>query len=149
MTSIFGMYCVDAWLMYRGCTTDSLHPTPKLNQQEFYSTLAEELIDNNLRQVRTRRRAKRNNDERVTASASTVAEFINIAPQLRATPQKKKKGDGEITKRCAQGRCKVCYKGKPTTICSACQDNDDLIHYFCDNQTGRNCFEIHVENVNM
>ena len=47
-TSIFGMYCVDAWLMYRGCTTDSLHPTPRLNQQEFYSSLAEELIDNNL-----------------------------------------------------------------------------------------------------
>lgn len=148
-TSIFGMYCVDAWLMYRGCTTDSLHPTPKLNQQEFYSTLAEELIDNNLQQVRTRKRAQRNNEERVTAATFIVTDFINLAPQLRATSQKKRNMAGEISKHCSQGRCKVCYKGRPTTICSACQDNDDLMHYICDPRTGRNCFETHVENVHM
>ena len=32
-SSIFGMYCVDAWLMYRECTTDTLHTEPDLNQK--------------------------------------------------------------------------------------------------------------------
>ena len=31
---------------YRGCTTDTLHKEPDLNQQEFYFVLAEELIEN-------------------------------------------------------------------------------------------------------
>ena len=32
-SSIFGVYCVDAWLMYHGCTTDTIHKEPDLNQQ--------------------------------------------------------------------------------------------------------------------
>ena len=32
-SSIFGMYCVDVWLMYHGCNTDTLHKEPDLNQQ--------------------------------------------------------------------------------------------------------------------
>ena len=32
-SSIFGMYCVDEWLMYCRCTTDILHKEPDLNQQ--------------------------------------------------------------------------------------------------------------------
>ena len=27
-TSLFGMYVVDAWLMYTGATADTLHPEP-------------------------------------------------------------------------------------------------------------------------
>ena len=134
--------------MYRGCTTDSLHPTPRLNQQEFYSSLAEELIDNNLQQMRTRQRVQRNTEERMTASDSAT-DFINLVPQLRATPKKKRNRYGEAMDYCSQGRCRVCYKGRPTTICSACQDNDNVLHYFCDPRTGRNCFEIHVEDVHM
>ena len=30
-TSIFGIYCVDAWLMYRGYTADLLHIKPQPN----------------------------------------------------------------------------------------------------------------------
>ena len=47
-SSIFGMYCVDAWLMYRRCTKDTLHTEPDLDQQEFYCVLEEGLIDNNI-----------------------------------------------------------------------------------------------------
>ena len=44
--SLFGIYVVDTWLMYKGATTDdSVHPDPELNQQDFYCTLAEELIE--------------------------------------------------------------------------------------------------------
>ena len=35
----------------------------------------------------------------------------------------------------------MCYKGRPTTICSACDDNDGEILYFCDPRVGRNCFK--------
>ena len=31
-SSMFGMYCTDAWLIYRGCTTDTLHKEPDLGQ---------------------------------------------------------------------------------------------------------------------
>ena len=34
-TSLFGMYDVDAWLIYKGCTTASADATPKLTQKEF------------------------------------------------------------------------------------------------------------------
>ena len=44
-TSLPGMYVVDAWLMYTGATTDTLHLEPELDQQEFYCALAEELIE--------------------------------------------------------------------------------------------------------
>ena len=39
----------------------------------------------------------------------------------------------------------MCYKGIPTTICSACDDNDGEILYFCDPRVGINCFRMHVE----
>ena len=34
---------VDAWLMYTGATTYTMHPEPELDQQEFYFALTEEL----------------------------------------------------------------------------------------------------------
>ena len=43
-TSLFLIYVVDAWLMYTGDTTDTLHPEPELDQQQFYLALEEELI---------------------------------------------------------------------------------------------------------
>ena len=47
------MYVVDAWLMYKGATTDSLQPEPELSQQEFYTALAEDLIERgNMRRTR-------------------------------------------------------------------------------------------------
>ena len=40
-TSLFEMYVVDVWLMYTGATTNTLHPEPKSDEQEFYFTLTE------------------------------------------------------------------------------------------------------------
>ena len=39
----------------------------------------------------------------------------------------------------------MCYKGRPTTIFSACNDNDGEILYFCDPRVGRNCSKMHIE----
>ena len=57
-SSIFGVYCVDAWLMYHRCTADTLHKEPDLNQQELYCVLAEEPIDNNIWRRRGTRRSQ-------------------------------------------------------------------------------------------
>ena len=80
-SSIFGMYCVDAWLMYHGCTTDTLHKDPDLEQQEFYCVLAEELIDNHIRRRRGTRRSQRDPQNMRSASHDTM----NLIPELRAT----------------------------------------------------------------
>ena len=84
-SSIFGMYCVDAWLMYRGCTTDTLHTEPDLDQQEFYCVLAEELIENNIRRRKGTRSSQRDPQNMRSASHDTM----NLKPELRATRAKK------------------------------------------------------------
>ena len=84
-SSIFGMNFVDAWLMYRGCTTDTLHKEPDLNQQYFYSVLAEELIDNNIRRRRGTRRSQRDPQNMRSASHDTM----NLIPELQAKRAKK------------------------------------------------------------
>ena len=61
--SLFGIYVVDIWLMYKDATTDSVHPDPEFNQQDFCCVLAEELIESgNLRRIRqaVRERSVRN-----------------------------------------------------------------------------------------
>ena len=126
-SSIFGMYCVDAWLIYRGCTKYTLHKEPDLNQQEFYCVLEEELVDNNIRRRRGTRRPQ--NDPQNMRSASH--DTMNLIPELRSTISKKRHKNVTMTKFCKKGRCIMCYKGRPTTICSACDDNDGEILYFC------------------
>ena len=140
-SSIFGVYCVDAWLIYCGCTTYTLHKEPDLNQQEFYCVLSEELIDNNIRRRRGTKRSQ--NDPQNMRSASH--DTMNLIPELRSTISKKVHKNVTMIKFCKQGRCIMCYKGRPNTISFACEDNDGGILYFCDPQVGRNCFRMHVE----
>ena len=85
ISSIFGMYCVDAWLMYCGCTTDTLHKEPDLDQQELYCVMSEELIDNNIQRRRGTRRSQRDLQNMRSASHDTM----NLIPELRATRAKK------------------------------------------------------------
>ena len=75
---------------------------------------------------------------------SASHDTMNLLPELRATRSKKTQ-NGTMTKFCKQGRCRMCYKGIPTTIYLACDDNDGKILYFCDPRFGRNCFRMHVE----
>ena len=142
-TSLFGMYCVNAWLLYKGCATASEKDTPKLSQQEFYCQLAEELIDNNQERIRTRNR-KRTNGE--FSSPQSQSSRLSLLPVLRATKKRKTGTGGKPTRFCAQGRCRVCIKARPTTVCSICEDELGKSLFFCDTRRGRNCFEIHVEN---
>ena len=122
-TFIFGMYLVDVWLMYSGCTTDTIHAEPDLNQKEFYCVLAEELIDNNIQKRRGTRRSQSNHQN--------MSETVNAVPDLQETSKKKLK-NVTSTKYCKQVRCRMCYKGRLTTTCLACEDNDGDTLYFCD-----------------
>ena len=112
-----------------------------MNQQGFYCVLAEELIDNNIRRKRSTRRYRRDPQNMISASHDTM----DLIPVLRATRSKKGLKNGTMSKLCKQWRCIMCYKGIPTTICSACDDNDGEILYFCDPRVGRNFFRTHVE----
>ena len=76
---------------------------------------------------------------------SASYDTMNLIPELRATISKKRHQNGTMKKFCNQGRCRICYKGRPTTICSDCDDKDGEILYFCHPQVGRNCFRMHVE----
>ena len=142
MTSLFGMYIVDTWLMYKGCASESEKDTPKLSQQDFYCQLAEELIDNNQERIHTRnhpRSCGESDSPQSYASRSSV-------PVLRATKKRKTGTGGKVTKFCTQGQCRICVKGRPMTVCSTCEDELGKSLYFCDSRSGRNCFKIHVQN---
>ena len=134
-TSLFGMYCVDAWLMYKGCTTDAINVNPKLKQQDFYCALAEELIE-----VRYSPRRPPGGVSRTPLDAVDISSTI---PVLKHVTQRKRTQDGTCTNNRSQGRCRVCYKGRPTTVCSLCEDNNKLPLYFCSPWTGRDCFNVH------
>ena len=70
---------------YCGCTIDTLHKEPDLNQQELYCVMTEELIDNNIRRRGGMRRSQ--NDPQNMRSASH--DMMNLIPELRATRSKK------------------------------------------------------------
>ena len=108
----------------RGCTTDTIHEEPDRDRKEFYCVLAEELIGNNIRRRRGTRRSQ--NGPQNMRSASH--DMMNLIPELRATRAKKRHKNATMTKFCNQGRCRMCYKGRPTTICSDCDDNDGDHH---------------------
>ena len=139
------LFCSLKEKKYRGCTADTQHKDTDMNQQEFYCVLAEEITDNNIWRRGGTRRSQ--NDPQNMRSASH--DTMNLIPELRATRSKKRHKNGTFAKFCKQGRCRMCYKGRPTTICLACDDNYGEILYFCDPRVGRNCFKLHVEQENL
>ena len=140
--SIFGMYDVDVWLMYHGCTKDLLHPYPQLNQKEFYSVLQGNLIENNIRLSRNRIRSLKRTER--PNNTPIEHDTINPVPELRAKNSRNRDRNGTMTKHCKKGSCRTCFKGRATTICSYCKDNEGLTNYFCDPKSGRLCLKTHV-----
>ena len=145
-TSLFGMYVVDAWLMYKGATTDSLQPDPELNQQEFYTALAEDLIERG-HMRRTRQSGRQGIVNPHHNNEKNNQPFLGAS--LIAVPKMKRKRNGRVTKYRAQGRCRVCYDGRPTNVCSACKETLNELHYLCNPRSGRDCFERHYQDNHM
>ena len=84
--------------MYHGCTTYELHPDPQLNQQELYSALAEELIDNNIR-LSMNQRIQLAINERPN-NAPIAHDNINPVPEIRETNSRKRGRYRTMTKYC-------------------------------------------------
>ena len=147
--SLFGMYVVDAWKMYHGCTS-SAHVKSSLGQKDFYLALAEELVDNNVKTRGSRKRTATNEQ----VAAEMLESPHQAAPHLTPTKRMKFTG-GKLTKFRAQGRCGVCYKGRPTTVCSSCEEQQFLLEdhtsaksfFYCDTRCGRSCFPTHLREM--
>ena len=72
-----------------------------------------------------------------TANFANCANWLNTrVPVLRATRKEKPGSDGKLSKFCAQCRCHVCIKARPTTVCMACEDKLGNSLYFCDKCSG-------------
>ena len=128
--------------MYSGCTIDLLHNEPQLNQKELYSALSEELIDNNI-PIRRNQRISLARTE-IPNNSTISNDTIKPIPELRETNSINGGIYGPMTKHRKQGRCRTCFKGISTTICSAFEDKELLNQYFFHQRSSRLCFKTHV-----
>jgi hypothetical protein len=141
------MFVVDSWfVLYRGCT-GSLE-----SQSDFYTALAEELIDNTFDQAINARRSSAGSPFAAGQSAVSPNGFARapgVGPHLTPTKRKRKKKDRTILNALHQGRCAVCSL-KTTMVCSLCHDGDAEENggdsaYVCGSKTTRLCFAVHLE----
>ena len=133
-TSLLAICIVDAWLLYKGGqgSRDCMSPN------EFYSTLAEQLIDNKYCTTFTR-------SQDVQADEVSSMTMSGIGPHLTPTNRKRKRSDGSMTNCSYQGRCTVC-KGfaKSKYVCSHCTRDISNDVWICHSSTGRDCFRKHL-----
>jgi hypothetical protein len=143
--SIFSMIVVDTWLVF-----SAMRNTPRgvqMNQKEFYSVLAEELIDN-MYGSRGRPSAQpRSSPNLMSFQDACMRALESGGPRAgvltHLTPVKRlKNSKGEKTTFRYQGRCKECQK-KTTWQCSDCDDNGKII-YLCATKNGKRCFLNHL-----
>ena len=138
--SIFAMIVVDSWLVYSAFKDGST------KQKDFYSILAEELIDNtyDTRSGARRQRSSPNGTTYQEACMRAVESGCARAGVLtHLTPVKRlKNAKGEKTKFRYQGRCKECQK-KTTWQCSDCNDSEKTV-YLCATKNGLRCFLDHI-----
>jgi len=140
--SIFAMCVVDTCNFHQSV----VHPNEiDSDPHDFYTNLAEEMIDNSLDVVATRttrtppalRRSRRNME-------------VIVSPHLTPCKERKRKKNGELTSYSHQGKCRECGM-KTTYLCSVCDDKDPNRGrgkpWYCHSKNGgRDCFERHKRN---
>ncbi|KAI2508605.1 Transposase IS4 [Fragilaria crotonensis] len=140
--SIFSM--IDTWLVFSAMRNT---PRVQMNQKEFYSVLAEELIDN-MYGSRGRPSAQpRSSPNSMSFQDACMRALESGGPRAgvltHLTPVKRlKNSKGEKTTFRYQGRCKECQK-KTTWQCSDCDDDGKII-YLCATKNGKRCFLNHL-----
>ena len=124
---------MDAWLLYKDNRSSRLTMTPN----EFYSALAEQLIDNKYGVTNMRSLNVEYDVTDVTASG--------VGPHLTPSRRKRKRHDGSLTNSIYQGRCRVCKDGhKSKFVCSECSRDMAKDVWICHSDTGRDCFSKHL-----
>ncbi len=117
--TLFGIVVVDTWLVYSKCTG----AIEDEKQAEFYTLLAEELIENTYDSaLGRRRRSDFVTEDSPTLSRLTGAPRSGVYAHLTPTKRRRRRADGSLTKQRLQGRCMICHK-KTTYLCSVCSDN--------------------------
>jgi hypothetical protein len=150
-TSLLGMCIVDAWYAYSQCTKASTRTNQSANndekQKEFYSFLAEELIDNTYDSVG---RSTRKNGQDAGPRLVTANGLARCGIEAHLSPTKRRRVEkGVTTNGLYQGKCRVCRK-KTVFVCSACKDADadGIKHgkevWLCMNKQGETCFIDHL-----
>ena len=143
--SLVGMCIVDAWYAWNLCTGNTTE-----TQKEFYSLLAEELIDNRCDSIDSGQRGRNRRDEdAIMPESLLLADGLprcGVSAHLTPTKRKKRKKDGTITPYTLQGRCKVC-RDKTTFICSMCKDINNSADdtWLCWTNKGKMCFSQHMQ----
>jgi hypothetical protein len=142
--TIFGMCVIDAFLLAEGCCCGGAIANPAF----FIEKLAEELINNDYDCVSLRRRNHSINKKRsqevdmpplpLQVDTTSTIYLTNTTP----TKQRKK---GSSTQ-CTQGRCMICKKAMPTTVCQECQrfQPDPSTKQFWCCKSGTVCFDKHI-----
>ena len=144
--SIFAMIVVDSWLVYNAFANrgkgEELNQA--VNQKEFYSVLAEELIDNTYHE---KGRAARRSFQEEACIQAVESGSPKAGVLTHLTPIKRFKNNmhGQKLSHRYQGRCKVCSK-KTTWQCSDCEDNGKAV-FLCPTKNGKRCFVEHISHV--
>ena len=153
--SLLAIIIVDTWLVYSGCRRYADDDECAEAQKDFYSCLAEELIDNQFDTVTTCRSLFASAAQKAALDAALQQNLVATdgLPQsgtsIHLTPTKKKRKlcDGTRTNFLKQGRCLVCSL-KTTYLCSACNDNSEIENepWLCGTKRGKLCFLQHYDN---
>jgi hypothetical protein len=148
------MIIVDTWKVWSKITVKgpAEKPEPVETQKEFYSWLAQELINNTFDFVVSRSGGGggvgNENVNNHIGIASMIDSRTNLprsgaGPHLTPTKRKREVADQVFS---FQGRCKVCGK-KTTKECSKCIDNNGGKdgYFICNTHKGSMCFLEHCE----
>jgi len=138
--SILSMIIVDSWMVFEQATRTNE------SQKDYYSLLAEELIDNTYDFRRASRRSGRDGENlspAVTEAAAQGRSGVDI--HLTPTKRMRKDKNGTLTRYRRQGRCRVC-KMKTTSVCLVCEEDPNLQNesWICHSKEGRGCFSTHL-----
>ena len=141
--SILGMVIVDSWLVWKQIRNLGDGGSAEEGQKDFYTYLAEELIDNTYDVSGLRSRSRDSPEgEYVRASGGRP----RSAAGIHLTPTKKRRRDNKNAAR--QNRCIVCKSFKTMHLCSTCydggDDNGSIEVWLCPSQSGRDCFAQHA-----
>ena len=140
--SILGMIVVDTCNFHQAC----VHPNDiDSDPNTFYSSLAEEMIDNTFDEVGLQPWATPTSNRRTAANVASGSPI----PHLTPTREKKRKTDGTESTHTRQGRCLIC-KRKTTYLCNICNDKvqseGGKLPWYCHEKNGhRECFTTHIE----
>jgi hypothetical protein len=145
--TILGIIAVDSWLIYHKCTN-----SPE-KQKEFYSALAEELIDNtyDTSQPAVRSRANNNNSNNnisPTMDWATGRARCGVYAHLTPTKKFRRMKNGAPTSYMLQGLCRQCKRKKTTHVCSLCKDEDPTREvWICHTKSSGSCYADHMDKV--